>query len=113
MRRQFPLLASCGLAFFLALLVLFLMDKSGIGCPFYALLHIPCPTCGTTRALRALLSGSLSAYWHYQPMALPLLSLFLLYPFLGQRAPGWMKVYAVTVATVNFILYVLRLLFYL
>lgn len=42
--RIFLLLAALGLLF-------------RFGCPFYNLLHIPCPCCGVTRAWQAFLRG--------------------------------------------------------
>ena len=45
-----------------------------VSCPFFALTGKPCPTCGVTRALWALLQGDAARYWHYQPMALPLVA---------------------------------------
>lgn len=41
-------------------------------CPFLVLTGYPCPTCGCTHALLALLHGNWEAYRTYQPMALPL-----------------------------------------
>ena len=40
-----------------------------VSCPIRVLTGIPCPTCGTTRALLSLLRGDVSAYLRYQPMA--------------------------------------------
>ena len=43
-----------------------------IGCPSQFLLHIPCPACGGTRAIAALLQFNFSSYCYYHPLALPL-----------------------------------------
>lgn len=41
----------------------------GISCPIKRFLGVPCPTCGTTRALFALMQGDFQRYVYYQPMA--------------------------------------------
>ena len=38
-------------------------------CPFHALTGLPCPTCGTTRALAALCTGRLAASLAWNPLA--------------------------------------------
>ena len=43
-----------------------------ITCPILSLTGIPCPTCGTTRALLSLLRGDIKNYLYYQPMAVPM-----------------------------------------
>ncbi len=44
----------------------------GLTCPVLMLLHIPCPTCGVTRALISLLKLDFSSYFRYNAMAIPL-----------------------------------------
>ena len=44
-----------------------------ITCPIRALLDIPCPTCGVTRAMLSLVTLDLEGYVHYNVMALPLI----------------------------------------
>lgn len=41
-------------------------------CPFHAWTGLPCPGCGMTRALWALLQGRWQAAWEYHPLSLPL-----------------------------------------
>lgn len=41
-------------------------------CPIQTWIKIPCPTCGTTRAMLSLLKGDIKSYFRYQPFALPL-----------------------------------------
>ena len=65
MRRAVRYIAFAALAW--ALLVVF-----DVQCPFRALFAIPCPACGVTRALTALLHGDIAAYASFNPMALPL-----------------------------------------
>ena len=43
-----------------------------IGCPFLFIFGIPCPTCGTTRAIISLLRLDIDSYLKYNPMALPM-----------------------------------------
>ena len=40
-----------------------------LACPFHALTGLPCPTCGTTRALAALSGGRLAAALTWNPLA--------------------------------------------
>jgi hypothetical protein len=40
-------------------------------CPFHALTGLPCPTCGVTRALAALVAGNLGASLRLHPAVLP------------------------------------------
>ena len=44
----------------------------GVGCPIRYLFDVPCPTCGVTRALCALLRLDIAGYLGYNAMALPL-----------------------------------------
>lgn len=48
-------------------------------CPVLCLFGIPCPTCGVTRALGALLRLDIAGYLRYNWMALFLVSAVLLY----------------------------------
>lgn len=66
--RIFLLLAALGLLF-------------RFGCPFYNLLHIPCPCCGVTRAWLAFLRGEFRqalAYHAFFPLVPVLIVLFCL-----------------------------------
>lgn len=42
-------------------------------CLIRKIFNIPCPACGVTRALIALIKGDISGYKYYNIMALPLL----------------------------------------
>lgn len=49
-----------------------LSEMFGLRCPIYMLFHIPCPTCGVTRAMVSLVKLDFAAYMKYNPMALPM-----------------------------------------
>lgn len=40
------------------------------GCLTKQFLGMPCPSCGTTRAVRHIFQGDLSAAWHYNPIGI-------------------------------------------
>jgi hypothetical protein len=41
-------------------------------CPFRAMTHLPCPGCGMTRSVAALLHGNLALSFRYHPLGPPL-----------------------------------------
>jgi hypothetical protein len=53
-------------------LAVFLFNFFSIGCPIRAITHIPCPTCGVTRSLAALISLDFAESFYYNPMTIPL-----------------------------------------
>ena len=81
-------------------------------CPFRWLTGIPCPTCGTIRAILSLLRGDLRTYLQLQPMAIPLLVAILCCLHI-HKANGVVReimTYAVPViCSANFLLYIFRL----
>ena len=94
-----------------ALLLLFSVGwKLGITCPILYFLHVPCPACGTTRAMLALLRGDLHAYLHYNVMAAPLclaVVLLLLSRQSRYKRPLWVMIYAIL--GINLLYYLWRL----
>ena len=42
-----------------------------ITCPIRAIIRIPCPGCGSTRAILSLLKFDFAGYFHYNAMAVP------------------------------------------
>lgn len=46
-----------------------LLASSHVPCGFALIFHIPCPGCGSTRAMLALASGDLHAFVRYNPLA--------------------------------------------
>lgn len=49
--------------------VAFLLGAVHVPCGFARLLHLPCPGCGSTRAMLALASGDWSSVLRYNPLA--------------------------------------------
>jgi hypothetical protein len=47
----------------------YVLASGVVRCPFAAIFHQPCPGCGTTRAVRALLSLDFATAIHFNPMA--------------------------------------------
>jgi len=48
-------------------------------CLIYNIFHIPCPSCGLTRAYYALLEGDIISSLKYNILAIPIAIVFLLY----------------------------------
>ena len=81
-----------------------------IGCPFLRLTGLPCPTCGVTRAMIAIVSGNIYDYCRYQPLALPLVVSVLLMLHISRfRRKGAVVVFSVGTAVVNLIVYFHRI----
>jgi hypothetical protein len=53
-----------------------LLYAKAIPCVFAHVFHIPCPGCGSTRAVVALLHGDLHGVFEYNPLG-PVLALFM------------------------------------
>ncbi len=80
-------------------------------CPVLAFFRIPCPTCGVTRAVASLLRLDLAGYFHYNWMALFLVTAVLLYlhrDCLPHRRA--VTVYTMAVIGVNSLRYLLLLI---
>ena len=87
-----------------------LLSVIGIGCPIFALLGAPCPTCGSTRALAALCRLDFVSYWRYQPFALPMLvAIWLILHSRHIPRMRWFVVVAYAVLGGNFLFYIWRL----
>jgi hypothetical protein len=69
--RALVLLAVCA-----ALALLLFPTQSFYRCPLAFVMHVPCPTCGITRATSALLHLDVAGAWHMHPLV------FLVVPYL-------------------------------
>lgn len=49
--------------------VAFLLGAGQVPCGFARIFHLPCPGCGSTRAMLALASGDLGGFVRYNPLA--------------------------------------------
>ena len=87
----------------------FLLD---IHCPFLLLTGSICPTCGSTRAILALLHGDFKGYLSYQPMAVPLAIAVILCAHL-QYMKKRLKKFATAIVAItllsNTVIYILKL----
>jgi len=87
-----------------------LITLTGIGCPFLRLLHIPCPTCGCTRALTALCRLDMAGYMDHQPFALPLMvAVWLMLHARLFRCRRWVYGVSLGIVAGNFAFYLWRL----
>lgn len=96
----------------LAGLFVYLYSLIGITCLLRAITGIPCPTCGSTRAMLSLLRLDFVGYWYFNPMALPLVGAFLAV-FHINLYPKWSRfvyVYVGVVLVLLVVLYVYRLM---
>lgn len=71
-------------AYFIVVIILF--ECLGITCVFKAYLGVPCPGCGMTRALRALLQLDLKEAFLYNPLifAMPYVFAYIIFDFKGK-----------------------------
>jgi len=72
----------------LATYINFKLDKYVDLCLFKRITGYPCPTCGTTRGVLALLNGEFIKAWLYNPMVFSIgliVSLDLLFKFIFKR----------------------------
>ena len=70
----------CVLVAWLGLLLAALCPPHGVGvraCWLQAATGLPCPGCGVTRSLSCGLRGLFAESWHYHPMGLLILALFV------------------------------------
>lgn len=88
------------------------LNVAGIGCPFQYVFLIPCPTCGVTRALIALLSADFAGYVAYNVMAIPLcIAVWLL--LCADVFKRKHLVYGISggILAINFVYYLVRIFF--
>ena len=85
-----------------------------ITCPIKYITGMPCPTCGMTRAMLALVRLDIKGYIEYNPMALFMCLIVFLYlhreHVRSVKIKKWIDWSAVVVLAVNSTVYVLRLI---
>lgn len=82
---------------------------TGVSCVILYFTGVPCPACGMTRAMVALLSADVSAYVRYNAMA-PFVFLAVLLEIHINRLPRRKIIhgYSITVLLLNLIYYAVR-----
>ncbi|MDR1897122.1 MAG: DUF2752 domain-containing protein [Prevotellaceae bacterium] len=53
-----------------------------IGCLFYKITHLPCPSCGSTRSVLALLNGDFTHAFYLNPLGFVIAVLLVVIPLL-------------------------------
>lgn len=82
-----------------------------ITCPIKYITHMPCPTCGMTRAMLSLLRLDIKAYMEYNPMAFFMVSAVLLFIHRGVlKKKKWIDWYMIIVLSINTVVYIANLL---
>ena len=81
--RRFLLFLGMTFYFFISFTV---MEKTGTGCVFLYFLGIPCPGCGMTRALRAVLRLDFAGAFAYNPLifTMPYVLCYIFFPMDGR-----------------------------
>ncbi len=91
-------------------------------CVFRALTGVPCPTCGTTRAAIAFLSGDLAAAFAANPLAVlgglifvlggPLAAIWTMtrenVPVITAPVPMWSRITAISLVGLNWLYVIIR-----
>ena len=102
-------------------LTLCLLISLRFGCPIRLITGIPCPACGTTRALLSFISGDINSAFSYHPL-FPLaiasvmgLVIYFVLLFTGKMTKKAEKIFAIFALSILFIylcVYVVRLFLY-
>ena len=93
-----------------ALAFIILCRIIGINCPFARIFVIPCPTCGVSRALGALLRFDINDYFRFQPFAVPLTLTAWIIPHLSLfRRKKLLRSVSFAVLVGNVLFYIARL----
>jgi hypothetical protein len=77
-------------------------------CIIRSLFHVPCPTCGVTRAMVSLLQGNFTAYSYYNVMALPLCAGILLFFIARKIKKTKLEFITFAILIINFVYYIFR-----
>lgn len=103
--KQYLIVASIAVAYY-TICALF-----NITCPIKQIIGVPCPTCGMTRAMLALIRLDIKGYMEYNPMAVFMfLAVFLYLHREYVKKKKWMDLYVTVVLAVNTIVYILNLI---
>ncbi len=95
--------------FFILVIYVKFLEIHGVTCPFKMIFKIPCPTCGVTRALLALLRGDIASYMKFNPMALPLfVSVAVMLNSDVFKKPKGVIVLSIITVSVSLVIYILR-----
>jgi hypothetical protein len=98
------------LVFFLSLLFALALFIYQFGCVFRQLTHIPCPTCGMSRAIISLMKLDFASYFYYNAFALPVLFSIIVLAF-SKHFNKQFFVFAILILILNFIYYIYRLIY--
>ena len=78
-------------------------------CFMRILLNIPCPGCGSTRAVLALLRGNIAAYFYYNAMTLPMIFALVVCAFKKLSRCRVLRFSSYAILGMDIFYYVLRL----
>jgi len=70
----------CVAGYFWIFLNYFNHSARWIGCLFYRITHIPCPSCGATRSVIALLQGNLREALYCNPLGIVVFLIAIIFP---------------------------------
>lgn len=92
---------------------LFASAKFRISCPILAASGFPCPTCGMTRAMFALMRLDFADYFRYNAFALPtaVAIILQLHKGLFSKCKTAVDVVSICIIILNFIYYIYRMLY--
>ena len=81
-----------------------------IGCLIRRFIHIPCPTCGMTRAFLSLIKGDIYSYFYFNAFAVPV-GIVVVIMLASKIIPKPFFYLGLTILTLNFFYYTYRLFF--
>lgn len=84
----------------------------GTNCLFASIFGIPCPGCGGTRAVVALCRGDISQSFHYHPLLIPSVLLFITYTaisFTREQKPRFLERTLIVYAIILLGVYAVRM----
>ena len=100
------------LYFTIICLFVFITTIFKLKCPFIYLTGLDCPTCGVTRACLSLLKLDINGYFHYHPLAIPLVLSVLFMIHVKHLKHKWIVYLFITLTLIaNTILYIEKIFF--